>query len=162
MHRAAVRPVGPWEEDVVDGVVDGAVDGGDPSVETGVDPRRPAAARAWVREAAAGWPEDVVEEVLLLLTEVLAADVERVDVDLAHVDRAAVPPAPRRLRLLADGRGVELFLPGPLPDSARPGGGCGSRRGAAGRPPERTPGRCPARQPGSSRPSRPLVVAPSR
>ncbi len=119
MHRAAVRPVGPWEEDVVgagvDGVVGGAVDGGDPSVETGVDPRQPAAARAWVREAAAGWPEDVVEEVLLLLTEVLAADVERAD-----VDRVTVAPEPRRLRLLAGGRGVELLLPGPLPDSARP------------------------------------------
>ncbi len=102
---AAVRPVRGRE----DGGGGAAAAG---RAETGVDPRRPAAARAWVRavlrEAAAGWPEDVVDDVLLLLTEVLAADAEGTAV------------APRRLRLLAGGRGVELLLAAPLPDRAWP------------------------------------------
>ena len=104
----AVRPVRERGE----GGAGGGAEGTGRAVETGVDSRRPATARAWLREAvqeaATGWPEDVVEEVLLLLTEVLAAD----------GDRSAAATA--RLRLLPGGRGVELLLPAPLPDSAGP------------------------------------------
>ncbi len=105
--------------------------GTDRVAETGVDPRRPAAARAWVRaavrEVSAGWPEDVVDDVLLLLTEVLAADAEGTAV------------APRRLRLLAGGRGVELLLAAPLPDPARPR--LAAARAVAGRATVHTAGR---------------------
>ncbi|MGY1727274.1 hypothetical protein ACI79J_09920 [Geodermatophilus sp. SYSU D01062] len=79
------------------GVDEGAVDA------CVVDPRRPEQARAWVRAAAAarGWPPDVVEEVLLLLSEVLVAD--------------AAAPGPRPVRLLDGGPGLEVRVAGRLP-----------------------------------------------
>ncbi|MGY1734446.1 hypothetical protein [Geodermatophilus sp. SYSU D00684] len=86
-------------------MTDSGVDGGavDACV---VDPRRPGQARAWVRAAAAarGWPPDVVEEVLLLLSEVLVAD--------------AAAPGPRPVRLLDDGPGLEVRVAGRLPGDA--------------------------------------------
>ncbi|PWW23930.1 hypothetical protein JD79_03107 [Geodermatophilus normandii] len=68
------------------------------------DPRRPQPARAWVRAAgeAEGWPPAVVDELLLLLSEVLAAD-------LAGSGRHV---RPRPVRLLADGTGLEVQVGG--------------------------------------------------
>ncbi len=80
---------------------------GDAVPATEVDPRRPAAARAWVRNAAAGWPPALVEEVLLLLTEVLAAD----------AGRPGARPGPRPVRLLAGPPTLEILLPAPVPDA---------------------------------------------
>ena len=69
-----------------------------------VDPRRPQPARAWVRAVgeAEGWPPAVVDELLLLLSEVLAAD-------LAGSGGRA---GPRPVRLLDGGPGLEVQVGG--------------------------------------------------
>ncbi|MBM7808816.1 hypothetical protein JOD57_004653 [Geodermatophilus bullaregiensis] len=96
--------------DDVDGDVAGERDGEATEVE------RPAEARAWVRARAeaAGCPAAVVDEVVLLVSEVLVADAAR----------SSAAAGPRLLRALPtpDGFVVEVSLPGPLlPLPDRPG-----------------------------------------
>lgn len=86
-------------------------DGGDVAGERGgavTEVERPAEARAWVRTRAeaAGCAAGVVDELVLLVSEVLVADAAR--------SRAA--SGPRLLRALPtrDGFVVEVSLPGPL------------------------------------------------
>lgn len=69
-----------------------------------VDPRRPVPARAWVRAAAQaeGWPPAVVDELLLLLSEVLAADLAG----------SGGRVGPRPVRLLDGGAGLEVQVGG--------------------------------------------------
>jgi hypothetical protein len=74
----------------------------------GADVERPAEARAWVRARAeaAGCPAAVVDELVLLVSEVLVAD----------ADRSGGAGGPRRLRAVPSGGGlsVEVLLPVPL------------------------------------------------
>jgi hypothetical protein len=69
-----------------------------------VDPRRPQPARAWVRALgeAEDWPPTVVDELLLLLSEVLAAD-------LAGSGRSV---RPRPVRLVDGAAGLEVQVGG--------------------------------------------------
>jgi hypothetical protein len=69
-----------------------------------VDPRRPATARAWVRAAgqAEGWPPAVVDDLLLLVSEVLAADLAG----------SGGRVGPRPVRLLDGGAGLEVQVGG--------------------------------------------------
>ena len=88
--------------------------GGDSGSDAGwghagsADVERPADARAWVRTLAeaAGCPAAVVDELVLLVSEVLVADAAR----------SGAARGPRRLRAVPAGDGlvVEVELPAPL------------------------------------------------